>query len=472
MSTLRGRAIENRRPARAAPAEPVRGDDRTSAGLRRQLGLWSAVGVVVGTTIGSGIFRVPSVVAADTGSVAGIVAVWVIGGVLSLFGALTLAELATLHPRSGGIYVFLREAYGARVAFLFGWTQLVLIRPSALGAIALIFAEYLGDFVPLDAAGIRGVAIAVIVAVGLVNMRSVRWGAVFENATAGAKVLALVVLAVLALVVAGPRTPDVTQAAGVAWSAYGIALVAALWAYDGWADLTFMAGEVRDPVHTFPRALGVGVLAVVVVYLVVNAAYLRVLSVGEMAGSSLVAADVAQRIAGAAGSLVVSGLVVVSTLGALNGAMMTGPRVFFAMASDGLMPRAVAAVHRTHGTPWGSVALATLLGVAYVSVRSFEQLAGGFVLGIWPFYALAVGAVLLERRRAPARARVYGVPWYPVPPLLFLLAAVGILLAALLEAPGLTLFGFAVIALGLPVFALVRRAADRPPAGTSGTPAA
>jgi amino acid transporter len=469
---MRDPAVEGRKPVRTAASEPTGGDGRTaSGGLTRQLGLWSAVGIVVGCTIGSGIFRVPSVVAAETGSAAGIAAVWVIGGVLSLFGALTLAELATQHPSSGGIYVFLREAYGPRIAFLFGWTQLVLIRPSALGAIALIFAEYLGDFVPLDGSGVRGVSVAVIVAVGVVNMRSVRWGAVFENATGGAKVLALASLAVLALLVAGPlpASAEAGPGVGAAWSAYGIALVAALWAYDGWADLTFMAGEVRDPARTFPRALATGVLAVVVVYLLVNAAYLRALSVEAMAGSSLVAADVAESIAGTPGSLVVSGLVVVSTLGALNGAMMTGPRVFFAMASDGLMPRVIAAVHPRHGTPWASVALATLLGVAYVSVRSFEQLAGGFVLGVWPFYALAVGAVLLDRWRDPGRPRPYRVPGYPAVPLLFLVASIGILVAALLEAPALTLFGFGIIALGVPVFALFRGAADRLSAGGSGS---
>ena len=446
-----------RRPPAGRPVPAGGAPTHGSDGLARTLGVWSAVGVVVGTTIGSGIFRVPSVVAAETGSAAGIAAVWVLGAVISLFGALTLAELATLHPRSGGIYVFLREAFGPRVAFLFGWTQLVLIRPSALGAIAMIFAEYLADFVPLSPGGVRLVAAGAIVAVGVVNVRSVRWGAVFENATAGMKVLALGALAVLALVVAAAPSSGAVAAPGAAWTAYGVALVAALWAYDGWADLTFMAGEVREPERTFPRALLVGVLAVAAVYLLVNAAYLRVLRVDEMAASGLVAADAAGRLAGEAGSRLISALVVLSTLGALNGAMMTGPRIFFAMANDRLMPRAVAAVHPSFGTPWTSVALATALGVGYVSVRSFEQLAGGFVLGIWPFYALAVAAVLLDRRRDPGRVRPYRVPLYPLPPVLFLAASVGLIVAALLEAPALTLFGFGLIALGAPVFEVVRR---------------
>ena len=426
---------------------------KESGQLARELGVWSAGAVLVGSTIGSGIFRVPSTVAAQTGSVAGVVAVWVLGAVVSLFGALTVAELATLYPRSGGIYVFLREAYGPRVAFLFGWTQLVVIRPSALGAIAVIFAEYLGDLVG-PTMNVRVVAAAVIVVIGMLNMRSVRWGMWLENGTAGAKVVALGVVAALALWVAvrvGPPPPSAPPL-HLPWTGFGVALVAALWAYDGWADLTFMAGEVRDPSRTFPRALAWGVAVVVVIYLLVNGAYLSVLSVGEMADSELVAASAATRLAGAWGGHLVSVLVVLSTLGALNGAMMTGPRIFFAMAEDGLMWKPVAAVHPRHHTPWAAVALATVLGVGYVSVRSFEELAGGFVLGIWPFYALAVGAVILLRRRLPDAPRPYRTPGYPWVPLVFLVASVGMLASALVQEPRLTLIGFGLILAGVPVY--------------------
>lgn len=431
--------------------------------LVRQLGVWSAAAVLVGSTIGSGIFRVPSEVAAEVGTVGGVVAVWVAGAALSLFGALTMAELATRYPRSGGIYVFLREAYGERVAFLFGWTQLVVIRPSALGAIAMIFAEYLRNLAG-GALDVRRTAAMAILGVGVLNARSLRWTAWLENATTGAKVVAMVVVAGAALVLAlaGGSTAPVasvapTSSGGAGWAGLGVALVAVLWAYDGWADLTFVAGEVRDPARTLPRALGGGVLVVVAVYLAVNAAYLSVLTVSEMAVSDLVAADAAGRLIGGAGERLVSALVVLSTLGALTGAMMTGPRIFFAMAEDGLMWRPVAAVHPRWHTPWGAVALASVLGVAYVSVRSFEELAGGFILGIWPFYALAVGAVILDRRRHPDAPRPFRTPGYPWVPVLFLAATLGMLLSALVAQPGLTLFGFAVIAAGVPVHAWAGR---------------
>lgn len=459
---IAARAVHEGSVSRAV-AEPFV-DGRSPAGaLARELGVRSALGVVVGTTIGSGIFRVPSLVAAETGSTPGIVAVWILGALLSLCGAVTLAEAAARHPRSGGIYVFLREAYGPRVAFLFGWTQLILIRPSALGAIAMIFASYLADFVPLGPTDVRLVAVAAIVAVSAVNARSLRWSAAFENATVCVKVLALASLAVLALAVSGPApSVDPSVAPMPHWSGYGVALVAVLWAYDGWADLTFMAGEVRAPWRTFPRALIGGVVTVMVVYLLVNAAYLRILDVGEMAGSSMVAAAAAERIAGGAGSRILAALVVVSTLGALNGAMMTGPRVFFAMAADGHFPRRLAAVHARWGTPWASIALAAGLGVGYVSVRSFEQLAAGFVLGIWPFYALAVAAVVLERRRHSERPSPYEAPLHPLLPALFLVASVGLIVSALIETRGVTLVGFALIALGLPAQVILRRGGSTP----------
>ena len=441
--------------------------------LVRELGAWSAAAVLVGSTIGSGIFRVPSEVATVTGTAGAMVMVWVVGAIVSLFGALTMAELATLYPRSGGIYVFLREAYGDRVAFLFGWTQLVVIRPSALGAIAMIFSEYLHRLVGAGP-GVRVVAAAAIVGVGLLNMRPVRRTPWLENVTTGTKVVAMLLVpgAALALALGGgagansAEAVSITAGAGTSvasvgpafsWTGMGVALVAVLWAYDGWADLTFMAGEVRDPARNLPRALLWGVLAVVAVYLTVNAAYLTALTVPEMADSELVAADAALRLVGAWGAALVSALVVLSTLGALNGAMMTGPRIFFAMAEDGTMWRPIASVHPRFHTPWGAIALATVLGVGYVSARSFEELAGGFILGIWPFYALAVGAVILLRRREPDRERVYRTPGYPWVPVVFLLASVGMLVSALVREPVLTLAGFAAILAGVPVFEAVRR---------------
>ena len=424
-------------------------------GLPRRLGVWSSAAVLVGLTIGSGIFRVPGAVAGDVGTVGAVALLWMMGGVVALLGALTLAELAVLFPRSGGIYVFLREAYGPLPAFLFGWTELLVIRPSALGAIAIVFAEYLGEFVPLGAGGVRLVAAGAILLLAAANMRSLSWGAAVQNVSTAAKVLALVGFALLAFAVGDPQGGAFARPVAVtplSWSGFGIALVAVMWAYDGWADLTFLGGEVRDPARTLPRALLGGTAAIVVVYLLVNAAYLHVLTIEDMTGRPLVAADAARAIFGGRGASVVAGMVALSAFGALNGSTMTGPRIFFALADDGLFFRPIAAVHPRYRTPWAAIGLASLLGIAYVSVRTFEQLADSFVLGIWPFYALAVGAVFLLRRRRPELERPYRTVGYPWVPLGFLLASLALLGNALVEQPGSTLYGFGIILVGVPVF--------------------
>jgi APA family basic amino acid/polyamine antiporter len=423
--------------------------------LPRRLGVWSAAAVLVGSTIGSGIFRVPSVVAGDVGSVGAIALLWVLGGLVALVGALTIAELAVMFPRSGGIYVFLREAYGPLPAFLFGWTELLVIRPSALGAIAMLFAEYVEEFVPMSGGAVRLVAMAAILLLAAANIRSVEWGAMVQNLSTLAKVTALVGLALLAFLLGDPSQGAFSEPATFeprSWGGFGVALIAVLWAYDGWADLTFMGGEVRDPSRTLPRALLGGTLAIIAIYLVVNAAYLFVLSVGDMANRPLVAADAARRIFGEPGAAIVAAMVLMSAFGALNGATMTGPRIFFAMADDGLFFRPIARVHPTYQTPWAAIALAAGLGVAYVSVRTFEQLADSFILGIWPFYALAVGAVFILRRTRPEHPRPYRTIGYPWVPVIFLVASLAMLLNALLEQPGSTLFGFAIILLGIPAY--------------------
>jgi APA family basic amino acid/polyamine antiporter len=444
-----------------------------SGELPRRLGVWSAAAVLVGSTIGSGIFRVPSGVAERVGAVGAIAGVWALGALVALCGALAIAELAAMYPRSGGIYVFLREAYGPLPAFLFGWTELLVIRPSALGAIAMIFAEYANRLLGLGEGGVRALAAVAIGALALANVRSVRWGAAVQNSSTAAKLLAIVGLAAVVFLFGsggGGALAGPIELQPLSWGGFGLALVSVMWAYDGWADLTFMAGEVKDPGRSMPRAIIGGVLAVVAVYLAINAAYLFVLSVPAMAGSELVASDAAQAVFGAAGSAVAAALVVLSTFGALNGAMMTGPRIFYAMAEDGVFFRPIAAVHPRYHTPYAAILLAAGLGIAFVSLRTFEQLANAFVLGIWPFYALAVGAVFLLRARRADEPRPYRTVGYPVVPAVFLVAATAMLVNAAVQDTVPTLIGFAVILLGVPVFHLwygrrgaVTRAAETPP---------
>ena len=423
--------------------------------LPRRLGVISAVAVLVGSTIGSGIFRVPSSVANDVGTLGSIALIWVLGAMVALFGALTLAELAAIFPRSGGIYVFLREAYGPVPAFLFGWTELLVIRPSALGAIAMIFAAYAGNLFGLEDGSERVLAAVAIIVLALTNVRSLVWGAMLNNAATAAKVFALAGIAVVAFLFGDPAQGALSGPVSfepLSWGGFGVALIAVLWAYDGWADLTFIAGEVRDPERTMPRALLLGTFIVVVLYLLVNLAYLYVLPIDEMAKSTLVASDAATKIFGAVGASIISAAVMVSAFGALNGSTITGPRILYAMADDGLFFKPIAWVHPRYRTPAAAILLCAALGVAYVTSRGFERLAGDFIIGIWPFYALAVGAVFIMRRRRPDLHRPYRTFGYPFVPIVFLLASILMLGNSVIEDTGATLLNFGIILLGIPVY--------------------
>jgi amino acid transporter len=296
---------------------------------------------------------------------------------------------------------------------------------------------------------------AAIVTLATANIVSLKFGALVQNASTAAKAATLVGLAVTAFVVgdyAGGSFAQPILWSPTSWGGFGIALVAVMWAYDGWADLTFMAGEVKDPDRTLPRALLGGTAAVVAIYLVVNAAYLYVLPSSEMPGKPLVASDAARVLFGQVGASIVAAMVMLSAFGALNGSTMTGPRIFYAMAEDGLFFRPIAAVHPRFRTPYAAITMAAVLGIGYVSFRSFEELADAFILGIWPFYALAVLAVFTLRRKRPELERPYRTWGYPVVPIVFLLASVAMLLNAAIRETVPTLFGFGIILLGIPVF--------------------
>jgi basic amino acid/polyamine antiporter, APA family len=424
--------------------------------LPRRLGLWSAVAVLVGSTIGSGIFRVPAGVAERLQDPGPVLLAWVIGGVIALFGALTLAELAGALPRSGGVFAYILEAFGPLPAFLFGWSELTVIRASALGAIATIFAEYLGHFVRLKPMEVRWVAAGAVVTVGVLNYVGVNRAAVLMNLATVTKYAALAALVVLAFTVGQGSTSHFTPAwgSGLNFSLLATALIAIMWTYDGWADLSFMGGEVKNPGRTLPMALILGTSAILLIYLLLNVAYIYLVPLSEMARSPLIAATAAQRIPllGRYAGGVISAVVMLSCFSTLIGSMMTGPRIFFAMADRGLFFRTIARVSPRFHSPSVAIGLATALGVVYVLLNDFQQLADKFILGIWPFYALAVGAVFVLRRIRPDLPRPYRTFGYPAIPLLFLLASLGMVVNALWTDPLNTGITFGIILAGIPAY--------------------
>lgn len=414
------------------------------------------VAVTMGVMIGSGIFRTPSSIAQMTGSVGGLALIWIAGGFVTLCLALCLAELAAMFPRAGGIYVYLHEAYGPAVAFVFGWTFLI-INPAQWAAITVIFSEYLGAFLPLTPTGKRLAASALIVCVSAANYFSLRFAAVIQNFATASKALALAVISLLLF--AFGNAPGGGLAQPVEWSLpsvgiAGVALVAVLWPYEGIASACALSGEVRNPTRTIPRALIMSVTAVTALYLIINAAYLYVLPFDVVAGSGFVASEAMKSIAGPAGAALISACVLLSTFGAIAATAMVDPRVFYAMAHDGLFFKRVGAIHPRYQTPHVAIGLSAVLAIIYLWVRTFEELAAQFILGLWLFYALAVLAVFVLRIRSPDTPRPYRTAGYPIVPIVFVLCAAGLLVNALIELPTISLINLGVTAAGIPVYLL------------------
>lgn len=430
------------------------------AHLVRRLGFWSSIGLVIGITIGSGIFRTPSVVATRVPDPVMMLGVWVLGGLISLCGALSVAELAASLPQTGGWYVFLREGWGRLAGFLFGWSELVLIRASATGAVATVFSEYLQRSLGYDPATTGQttnlVAAAAIAFSAFVNIRGAPLGAAFAGVSATFKFSALACLVLASFLIGGGSGASAANftdsGAPVDAGLFGLALISVLYAYDGFADVSFAAGEVRDPQRTMPRAIIGGTLAIIGIYLAANCAYLYVNPIARLAESPLVAADTMQALVGRFGVVLVSVVVTVSTFGTLIGIMLTAPRVFFAMADEGVFFTAIARVHPRYKTPYVAISLAATLGIAFVLARTFEQLADTFVLSIWPFYGLAIAGLYRLRRRRPDLARPYRVPGYPVLPAIFITGVAYVVANALMTDPLWTSVTFAIVLAGVPVY--------------------
>jgi basic amino acid/polyamine antiporter, APA family len=440
--------------------------DRSTPKLTRTLGLWSSVALVVGITIGSGIFRTPASIAQRVPQPIAMLLLWAVGGGITLCGALSIGELAAALPETGGLYLYLREGWGRMPAFLFGWSELVLIRANALGGIAAVFGEYL-----LRSAGVdpiehyviaRSLSAAAIAFAAAVNIRGTGLGAFIVGIATWAKFGALMLLAGAAWTIGshhGASVANLTTGTGepLAIGSMGLALVSILWAYDGWADLSFASGEVKNPQVNLPRAIVLGTLAIIAIYLATNAAYLYVSPVRAVAESRLVAADTMFALFGRTGVVLVSIFVMISSFSSLNGSMLASPRVFFAMADDGLFFETIARVHPRYKTPYVAIVLAALLGMALVFSRTFEALTDTFVLAIWPFYALGVAAIFRLRRRRPDLPRPYRAIGYPIVPAIFVLAVAGFVLNALINQPLSTSITFALILSGAPVYYFVFR---------------
>ena len=432
------------------------------AKLVRSLGLLSSIGLVIGITIGGGIYRTPAGIADRVPDPVWMLGVWVLGGLIVLCGALSFAELSASMPETGGMYVYLREGWGRPYAFLYGWAQLVLIRAAALGGISSVFGEYFMRVFGMDSranpAMADYLAAAAIIVASITNIVGVKLGALFAGLSTITKFGALALLVLASFLMGGQVGASfsnlASNSAAVDAGVFGLALISVMWAYDGFADLTFASGEVKDPQRNLPRAIIIGTLMIIGIYLSANVAYLYINPIGVMAKSPLIAADTMGALFGQIGVSFVAVVVMISTFGSLMGSMLASPRIFFAMADDKLLFGPIASVHPTWKTPYVAIALAGVLGVAMVMTQTFEQLTDTFVLAMWPFYALSVAAIYTLRTSQPKLSRPYKVVGYPLVPAVFIAAAIYLVVNALITEPKWTSITFGVVLLGLPVYYL------------------
>jgi basic amino acid/polyamine antiporter, APA family len=420
----------------------------SSADLPRRLGLFDAAAIVVGTTIGAGIFIVPNLVARALPSAPWMVAVWIFTGVLSCLGAMAYAELGAMMPATGGPYVFLRESYGPLLAFLSGWTYFFVIISASLAWLAITFATYLGQFVALGPIASKAVALALIAAVTAINYRGVKLSSTVLNVFTLMKVVGLAVLVGAAFVV----PPAASAAAPVTVSGFGVAMIACLTAYDGWISLSAVAGEVKDPKRNLPLAAAIGVGTVIFLYVVVNMAYLRVLGAGGIAAADRVGAAAAGRALGPAGAAFVSVTALFSIVGSANGWSLAAPRLFFAQARDGLIFQSLALVHPRFETPYVSVTVLGLWAALLAVTGTYENLAAYAMYATWAFYLLTVLGLVALRHRQPLRPRPYRMSGYPVTLALFALAALGFLINTFVSTPGPAITGTLIMLAGVPVY--------------------
>jgi len=435
--------------------------------LRRDLTLFDSISLVIGTIIGSGIFLVPAEIARAVHTPGWMLAVWVIGGVLTLLGAFSLAELGAAMPEAGGIYTFIGRAFGPLLGFLCGWMMFTVITGGSIATLGAAFPIYLGAFVPLTPVTTKLVSIVAIAVMTWINIVGVKHGARLGNVLTVLKVGGLVAMVLAIFLLPGPPStagappPPPLPTGTVPVSAIGIALVAVLWAYEGWHDISFAAAEMKDPQRNFPRAVIGGVAIVITLYLLANLAYLKVLTPAEIAASPRVALTAMTRVTGEWGGKILTAAILCSILGAMNSLILAGPRAYYQMAKDKLFFERVSRVHPKWRTPVESLIFQGVWASFLVLfIGGFSQLFTYVIFGGWIFYGLAVLSVIALRRKAPEMPRPFRVPGYPVVPLLFGVVALGIVLNTLVETPRESGFGLAFIALGIPVY-LVQRAVRR-----------
>jgi APA family basic amino acid/polyamine antiporter len=433
------------------------------AELRKRLTLFDLTMLVIGSSIGSGIFLTPSSIARELPSPVWMLLAWGLGGFLTVAGALTFAELGALMPRAGGVYAFLSEAYGGLVGFLYGWAYFLVVTTGAIAALAVAFATYVGFLVPLGPMETKLVAIVGIVIVSMVNIASVKLAAVFADVFTVLKLGAIGALVAFGFAFGSSHTSDFTAPlvrhdTASALSTFAAAMVGVLWSYGGWQHGTFAAGEAKDPQRHVPIAIVIGSGVVTVVYLATNVAYMFLASPTAMASSQRLAADLVSRELGHAGGSAIAAAILVSTFGTAAIYTMTAPRMYWAMAKDGAFFRSAAEIHPRFHTPARAIVLQSAWAIVLIVFwGTFENLISYVVFTDWIFFGLAGASVFVLRKKMPNARRPYRVPGYPVTPALFVAVSAWFVAQTLVKKPAQAIAGLIFLGLGVPVYRWWRR---------------
>lgn len=434
--------------------------DTRPVAYARRLGLFDATMLVIGGIVGAGIFLNPAVVAQRVPTASLALGAWALGGLVALAGALCFAELGARKPHAGGGYVYLRDAFGPLPAFLYGWTQLLVINSGGIAAVAITFARYVAALGGWSPASSTPIAVGAIVFLSGVNYFGIRPGAIVQNVFTVLKILALAGLIVAGFVLAGP-SPVATSAPadlgpGGALRAMGVALIPVLFAYGGWQSTNFVAEELRQPTRDLPRALVLGVIGVVVTYVLANAVYLRVLGIDGLATSSAPAFDVMDRLAGRAGSTAITVGIVISTFGFLNLAVLASPRMYQAMAADGVFVRAAARLHPRHHVPAMALVIQGAWAIVLLSTKTYERLLDYVVFADWIFFGLVGATVVYFRIREGDAGLAFRTPGYPWVPGFFVATAGFTVVSTVRSNVADAALGALLIVLGIPAFLLWR----------------
>ena len=425
--------------------------------LKRVLSLLDATMINAGGIIGSGIFMVPATVAMFTGSASLFFMVWIAGGIVSLFGALSVAELGAAMPRAGGQYVYLSEAYGPVWGYLYGWSAVAVINTASIAAVGVAFSEYLRFFFPITDVSIKGIAVATIVLLTIINILDVKSGARFQNLFTISKLGAIFGIIILGLVMEGGSNQNLSpffsdQSFTELVGPLGLAMVSVLWTFDGWIFITYVAGEVKNPGRNIPLSLIFCMLIVVTIYLLLNYVLIYTLGFTGMNGSDLVVSDAASVFLGNKGAAIVTLIILISLIGANNGFVLTSARINYAMAKDKLFFYQASQIHPRFKSPSNALIIQCVWASLLTFTGTFNQLITYIIFASWIFYGMSAGAVIILRNKKPDMERPYKTPVYPWIPIIFILFAIFLTINTIIEAPRDAAIGAGIILAGLPMY--------------------